>query len=434
MLIPSRTTVALLAVPLGLGFAAALVSPVLLWPMLAVDGAIVLALAIDALLDRRPVLSVRRDVGTGVFSVGRPNVVTLELRSRARVPLELELVDGVFQPAELTGLPARVHVPAHGSAVVQYRVTPHRRGQFALGEHWIRHASPLGLWIRQRRIAAKSEIRVYPDVEAVRTYELLARQNREHEMIRATRMRGGESEFECLREYGHGDEYRAIDWKATAHKRKLIARQFQLERNQSIVFALDCGRLMTAHVAELPLFDHALNSALMLGHVALKSGDHVGLLAFSDRVERFVAPTSGADTARRMLRATFDLHAGMTESNVQAAFVRVGAQLRKRSLLVILTQVIDDVAAGELVRTVRSLHPRHLPLCVLFRDPDLERLAVDPGGDPYVAAAAAELLAWRDRVLRQLKRSGALVLDVSPRELTPALIRRYLDVKIRRLL
>ena len=220
-------------------------------------------------------------------------------------------------------------------------------------------------------------------------------------------------------------------------KRKLISRQYQLERNQTVVLALDCGRLMTARVDGLPLFDHALNSALMMAHVAAKTGDQVGLFTFSDRVHSYAAPTAGPQMSRRLVQTTFAVHPELTESNFQHAFLRVGTQLRKRSLLVVFTQVIDDTASAELLRTIRSLGPRHLPLCVLFRDPDLERAAhpkKDRAPDLYQAAAAAELLAWRDRLLRDLKKAGALVLDVSPRDLTPQLINRYLDVKVRHLL
>lgn len=435
-MIPSRTLVLLLIAPLCLGLAVT-VDASLVWPMLAVDGAIVFAALLDAVLARRRLVTVSRSVEPGVFSLGRPNVVRLEFRSSASRTLKVDVNEDLFDHAVAEGLPLSVELPPRGRASATYRVVPGRRGQYALGDHWVRHRSPLGLWIRQLRIRAEDGVRVYPDVQAVRAYDLLARQNRENQMVRATRIRGGESDFECLREYTRDDEFRSIDWRATASKRKLITRQYQLERNQSIVFALDCGRLMTARTDGLPLFDHALNSALMLGHVAVRAGDNVGLFTFSDEVHAFVAPSTGPQVARRLVQATFATHAGLRESNVQAAFVRVAAQLRKRSLIVLFTQVIDDTSATELLRTVRGLHPRHLPLCIIFRDPDLEA-AVRPHSDRpeayYQAAAAAELLTARDKLLRSLHQAGALVLDVEPRQLTSALINRYLDIKVRHLL
>ncbi len=435
-MIPSRTLVLLLIAPLCFGLAAA-ADAAFVWPMLALDGAIVAAAGLDAALARRRLVTVSRTVEPGVFSLGRPNVVRLELRSLASRRLRVQVNEDLFEHAQAQGLPLQLELPPRGRVHASYRVVPQRRGEYALGDHWIRYASPLGLWTRQLRIGAHDTVRVYPDVQAVRAYDLLARQNRENQMSRATRLRGGESEFECLREYSRDDEFRSIDWRATASKRKLITRQYQLERNQSVMFALDCGRLMTAQTDGMPLFDHALNSALMLAHVASKAGDNVGLFTFSDAVHTYVAPSGGHQAARRLVQATFSTHPALTESDVQAAFVRVGTQLRRRSLIVLFTQVIDETSASELLRTVRGLHRRHLPLCVIFRDPDLEaivRPAQGRGADVYRAAAAAELLTARDKLLRDLEQAGALVLDVAPRDLTASLVNRYLDVKVRHLL
>jgi len=432
---PSRALVLLLVAPLVLGVAVA-ADAALVWPMLATDGAIACAALLDAVLTRRQLVTVTRR-SDQVFSIGRANRVELEVRSRARRPLTLEIVDDLFVHGESADLPVRVRVPGRGRATAHYDVVPGQRGAYELGDHHVRYRSPLGLWIRQQRIAARQPVRVYPDVQAVRVYEALARADREMELVRATRLRGGESEFECLREYAKGDEYRSIDWKATAHRRKLISRQYQLERNQSIVFALDCGRAMTAKVGALPAFDHALNAALMLGYVAARGGDHVGIMTFAEDVRAWVAPTGGAGAVRKLVRGSYDVHPELVETNYATSFLRLGGQLRKRSLVVVFTRILDDRAAAELLAVTRGLRPRHLPLVVLLRDGDLDALAVPSDAaatELYIAAAAAELLVWREKLVRELQRAGALVLDVLPADITPHLVRRYLDVKVRHLL
>lgn len=205
---------------------------------------------------------------------------------------------------------------------------------------------------------------------------------------------------------------------------------------------LDAGRLMTAETAGLSVFDQALNAALMLAHVAARGGDQVGLLAFADAVRTFLPPTGGPRAARRVVQAAYDLAPELVETSYDVAFRALSARVRKRTLVVLFTQVVDEVSAGELLRQMRGVLPRHLPLCVLFRDADIDRM-LDPGSregagapalDPYVQGAAAEIVGFRDRVIRELKKQGALVLDVVTSELTPALINRYLEIKARHLL
>lgn len=296
-------------------------------------------------------------------------------------------------------------------------------------------------------------MRVYPDVQSVRTFELLARQDRQHSLTRTTRKLGGESEFEQLRDYSRDDEFRSIDWKATARRGKLTARQYQLESNQNLMFLLDGGRLMTAETAGLSLFDHALNATLMLAHIAARGGDRVGLISYAEQVQAFVPPAAGRKAVQTLIAAGYALHPAMVESEPEKAFHVLNLRVRKRTLVVLFTQVIDERSAEELVRFTRGLLPRHLPLIVLFRDVEVHALLTGeaaqglPADGPskpsktrigdvelYQRGAAAELVAWRDQLLRTLKNHGALVLDVDPSALTPALINRYLEIKARHLL
>jgi uncharacterized protein (DUF58 family) len=429
---------ALLAVvPFLLGAVAAL-EPALVWPMLFADLVLLLLAAADAWLGRRVLARVVREPPR-IFSVGRANLVRLRVTSIAKRPLAVQVNDDCAAGLTGEGLPTSVVVPATGHALVTYHVRPSRRGLYELGDHHLRWATPLGLWQRQVRIAARDPVRVYPDVQAVRTYEMLARRSLENRMVRTVRLRGGENEFEALRDYQRDDDYRAIDWKATARRQKLIVREYQQERNQSVLCMLDCGRLMTAETQGLSQLDHALNAVLMLAHVATRAGDQMGLLAFDARVRAFLPPQGGRRAAQRVVAASYDIHAQVVETDFEAAYGYLSQRLRKRSLVVLFTEVIDEVSARSVVRTVRGLGPRHLGLCVLFRDETLDAMA-EPhlaGGKPsdlYQRAAAAEVIAWRERLARDLQEAGALVLHVSPHKLTPALINRYLRIKAERLL
>jgi uncharacterized protein (DUF58 family) len=298
--------------------------------------------------------------------------------------------------------------------------------------------TPLGLWWRQLRIAAADDVRVYPDVRAVRTYELLARQNREALMARAARLRGGETEFERLREHLRDDPFRNIDWKATARRQKLIVREHQKERDQTVVCVLDAGRLMTAETQGLTHFDHALNATLMMGHVAARSGDQIGLVAFDHQIRAYLPPVGGARATQRLVTAAYDLQPAMVDTDFSVAFDLLSRRLRKRALVVVFTQVVDDVSARRLLTFMRGLPRRHLALAVLFRDTDVDRLT-DVGANPheldlYVAGAAAEASLWRERLVRDVKAAGALVVHAAPDRVTPAVVSEYLEIKAKQLL
>jgi uncharacterized protein (DUF58 family) len=434
-MVPSRRLVLLFLIPLVVGLAAVFRKE-LVTAMIVVDATIVVAAAFDAWLARGKLIAVRREMPE-VFSLGRKNPVRLSLRSRANRRLELLVRDDVFVSAETTDLPVHVELAPRSVTTEAYHVEPKHRGAFEIGAHTVRYPSPLGLWFRQYSIDAKDEIKVYPDLLRIRAYELLAKRDREFALNKAVRMQGGESEFERLRDYSTDDEYRSIDWKATARRDHLIARQYQLESNQNLVFMLDAGRLMTARTGGLSQFDHGLNASLMLSHIAARGGDRVGLVGFDEAVRRYVPPSTGRRAVDRMIRATYDLHPKLVESDYDAAFDQVSQRLRKRSLIVLFTQIADESSAQLVHRRVRALIKRHLPLVVLFRDPEFEELVEGHAPDAralYTRGAAAELLRWRDGVARQLSSTGAHVLQPAPGELTTSVINSYLRIKARNLL
>ena len=435
-MIPSVRLVILAVAPVLLSLAS-LADATLLWPMLALDAGIAFVALVDALLGRGRLVTARRTTPR-VLSVGRDNPIEVEIESRARRKLTVLFKDDLPPELAASGLPATLSVPARGRLTYVYHVRPSQRGAFALGRHNLRYPTPLGLWWRQVHVAATDNVRVYPDVRAVRTYDLLARQNREALMARAARMRGGETEFERLRDHLRDDPFRYIDWKATARRQKLTVREHQKERDQTVVCLLDSGRLMTAETDGLTHFDHALNATLMLAHVAARSGDQIGMLAFDSEVRAYLPPIGGARATQKLVTLAYDLHPAMVETDFSAAFHLLSHRLRKRALVVVFTQVVDDESARRLLSFMRGLPRRHLPLAVLFRDGEVDRLLdpEDAAGDLglYVAGAAAETVLWRERLVRDLKAGGAQVLHPLPQKLTPALVNQYLEIKAQQLL
>ncbi|HEX8796655.1 MAG TPA: DUF58 domain-containing protein [Polyangiaceae bacterium] len=424
---------ALLAMVVGtIGGYAANVRPA----MLAIDGALLAGLLVDVAFAIGRRVDVDRHVAA-IFSVGRPNLVTLHLRNRSGRTLRGAIADDPLDACEADGNPGTFEIGPYGTATVRYEVTPSRRGPRQFGAASVRYASPLGLVARQERMPIEGAIDVYPDVHAARALELLRRQGRQDARMGSLRVRGGDTEFERLRPYQVGDEIRHVDWRATARRDDLTVRQFQAESNQNVVFAIDVGRSMRGETGGLTAIDHALNAALLAADVALRGGDKAGLLAFDETPRTFVPPMGGRAGGRRLTRAAYALEAGLAASDYHAAMTFLRTQVRVRSLFIVFTNLLDPRSAKELASAVKALMPRHLPLCVLLRDTDVETLATAPSAtaeDLYVRAAAAETLGWRDALIRGLRNAGVLVLDAKPGELTPELVKAYLDVKARRLL
>ncbi len=434
-LLPSRTLLLLLLFPLGLGLLGIL-EPRFVTYAVGFDLFLLALALLDALLSLRPRVAVERRTAD-VFSNGRRNAVTLSVRSLARRPLELELTDDLFEGAVAEGLPSSLRLAPRASARLTYQIVPGVRGTYTLGDHHVRYESLLGLWVRQIRLPAEQRIRVYPDLQQIRQFDALARENRELSLVRASRRRGGQTEFARLRDYVPDDGFRAIDWKATARRDKLTSREYQLESNQNLMFLLEGGRMMTGIDAGLPRFDHALNAALMLSHVATRGGDRVGVLGFDDSVRVFMPPTGGAAATRALIHATYGLHPRLVEPDYDAAFEYLVRRVRTRSLVVLFSHVLDDSVADLLVRRLKSLGRRHLPLVVMFRDRDIEAVLAEPDRSPrdlYDKGAAAELLRWRESVVGSMKRAGAIVLEASGAHVTGEVITRYLEVKARHLL
>jgi uncharacterized protein (DUF58 family) len=395
-----------------------------------------LVAAIDLGFVIRPVVEIERSVPE-TLSLARPVSVTLEARSRSSRSLRLAINDAVFAEARTEGLPLELELAPGVVRRASYRLWAMARGPRTLGGHFVRYGSPLGFWVRQLAIPAEDRLKVYPDVQAVRHYEMLARQNRDAFSSRLTRLRGGDTEFERLRDYLPDDEFRRVDWKASARRRKLTVREYQLEKNQNVMFLLDCGRTMTAVWDTLTALDYALNALLMLSHVAIRRGDQVGLLAFDERVTRLVKPRGGISASNQIIQSTYDLFPKMVEADYGAAFRALRTHVKKRTLVVFISHAIDDVSARRIESLTRELLPQHLPLCVLLKDRELEARAMqlaDSSEGACIQAAAAEILLWRDRLTTQMERAGVMVLDVLPAQLTGSLVTRYLEVKARGLI
>ena len=409
--------------------------PGLLEMALAWDLLVVAAAIFDWVQARRHArFSVERRL-QGKFSLGAENPVRLAVHNESDAPLSLVIKDD--PPAEFATPRRWVEVEAapYSSAEGSYSTTPGSRGDYDFGDLHVRGRSPLGLSVWQRTFPARETVRVYPNMIAVRKYDLLARRARLEEAgFRQVRLRGAGTEFESLRDYVPDDEFRRIDWKATARRRKPITREYEVERSQTIVMMIDAGRMMSAELEGLSKLDHAINAALMLGYVAALRDDAVGLIAFADKMQAFVPARKGRAHLSLMAESLSQLAAVLREPDYQRGFAALHTVARKRALVVVFTDLIDPDASERLLAQVVGLYPHHLPLVVTITDSTLVRAARRAPDSPeqaYEKAMAEQVLLARQQALAALRFGGALVLDVEPGQLSVQVVNRYLELKAR---
>ena len=425
-LLPALLSIGMLALPSLFGW------------LVGVDVILLSIVLVDlATLPRANMFSASRETGA-IASLLKPHSVVLVLSNHSSAERILGVRDGI--PDDL--IPDRDHIfitlPARSRANLEYSLRARRRGAFSLSSIHVRVRSRFGFWQRFFTYHVHSRIHVYPDMKQLGEYAVLARKNRLSLLgVRRTRKIGQDNEFERLRDYTVDDNYKHIDWRSTARRNKLTVKDFQTNQSQRIIFLMDCGRMMTPSAGQLSLLDHALNGILMLSFVALGQGDQVGLLCFSNRIHTFIPPRGGMSQMNHLLHACFDRFPQMVESRYDQAFLHLARHCRKRALVVLITNVIDEVNGHQIQRYLGSFSGRHLTLGVLLRDHrlfDAVQSRADDGERLFRAAAAADILAWRHQVLADLETRGVLSLDVFPEDLTAPLVNRYLDIKARHLL
>ncbi len=403
---------------------------------LSYDVAILLTTALSMLSSARAEQLVVRRLLPERFSLGAVNRTGWEVRNLSRWPVSFELTEDVPDLIERETRSISSTIVPHSTAEVYYNLTPTRRGLYEFGDIFIRWRTPWGLVIRQRRVRASDSVKVYPNVANLARYELASRRHRTTEIgLTPTPIRGQGSIFESLREYSPGDDPTDVAWKATARHNRLITRNYETERSRNVLVMLDCGRLMLPKVDRLSRLDCAINASLLLSYAAMKQGDYIGLVAFSDRIESYVPPVKGRAALMRMNEALYRLEARPREPDYEQVCKFLGLRHRKRSLIVVLTDVINREASSMLLAYMSRFARYHLSLCVTLRNLEMERLAAgepENADDLFTKATALRLLARRSEALALMRRSGVDVLDVDPRQLTPRLLHRYLLLKLRR--
>jgi uncharacterized protein (DUF58 family) len=323
------------------------------------------------------------------------------------------------------------------NALAQFTLAPRRRGRITIDAIWLRWRGPLGLAEFVRRVEVSRSVDVVPNVRAVRgsTLDFFAREAMFGNKVQQEKGEG--SEYEALRDYVPGLDSRFIDWKHSARHRKLLCKEFRIERNHPIVLAFDTGHLMLEPVDGLARLDHAINAGLLLAWISLQGGDLVGLYGFDAVLRHYQQPRRGVANFSHLLRGTAALDYHHTETNFTLGLAELNARLKRRALVVLFTEFIDTVTAELLVESMARISRQHVIVFVTLRDAVLHGFSEAPPDrfdDVAKAVVAYDFLRERETVFERLARLGVHCLDVPSRSLPIGLINRYLLIKQRGLI
>jgi uncharacterized protein (DUF58 family) len=408
------------------------------WPFAA--GAAFAAFALLAFADARtsaPAFAFRR-IAPERYALARADTFAYEIENHGDVALRFGILEAPVAKLAIANDGARAVVAPRSRVRVEIGFIPRERGRTALADSYAWYETLPGLVRHRVRLAGAQPIRVLPDLAALENSDDLAVRARSIEVgLRRLRRRGAGTEFESLREYGAGDAFRDIDWKATARRGRVMVAQYTVERSQQVIVAIDAGRLMAARLGDRRKLDYAVSAAIGIAGLARRAADRVGIYAFASGTLAAVAPSSGAAAAATIVEALADLEPQFDEPDYERAALELRRRYRKRSLIVVFTDLFDPVASSSVLASLALLVRQHLVLVALMNDAALvDALTAEPRdvATAYRAALATSLLAERERAVAALRARGMLVVDVPARDLRLAALDAYLDVKTRGLL
>ncbi|MHC8406136.1 DUF58 domain-containing protein [Pseudomonas sp. TMB3-21] len=404
--------------------------------LLSINWGLLLALLILAIVDavrlnRLPSPKVGRQM-PGSLALARWGEVRLHVEHDFPQPLNIQIYDHVPEGLSFEQLPLAVELQPGKRSEIGYRLRPLKRGHFTFEHCEVNLPSPLGLWSGKRLLKVADHTRVYPDFARVYGGQLLAVDNWLSQLgVRQKQRRGQGMEFHQLREFREGDSLRQIDWKATARQRTPIAREYQDERDQQIIFMLDCGRRMRSQDGELAHFDHALNACLLLSYVALRQGDAVGLSTFAAEHQHYLAPVKGTGQLNVLLNAVYDLDSTRRSADYLTATTQLLARQKRRALVVLVTNLRDE-DDEELLTAVRRMKHRHRVLVASLREDMLDPVRQTPVGtlsDALTYCATIDYSNARAELHERMTAHGVSVLDSTAVELGTTLVTRYVEWK-----
>ncbi len=396
-----------------------------------IGGVFVLVLVVDLFLSRSVSrLVVKRHV-PGNLSVGVANAASVILDNPSQRKIRCTVIDQLAEGFVADDLPVTITLKAGQQRVIHYHLYPALRGLFHFGSIDIRITSVLQLWEFREQAGSGQTVKVYPNFKPVLDSKILTMEQQLASMgAHVVQRRGQGLDFHQLREFQQGDTLKQVDWRASARQAKLIAREYQSEKDQDVIFLLDCGRRMRVKEDDLSHFDHALNAMLVTAWMALRQGDAIGMMSVAG-TERWLSPAKGRAALNLLLNQVYDLHSTTENSDYLRAAEQLMTRHRKHALIILITNVRDE-GAEDLQAAIRLLSGSHKVMVASLREEQLDQRlsqSVQSFDQALALCGTTRYLQERQQALQQLSSTGITLADVLPAGLPAALVNGYLSIK-----
>jgi len=372
------------------------------------------------------------------FSNGDENAVHIRVESSYPHPVSVEVIDEVPFVFQQRNINFRMMLQANEGKEITYHLLPTKRGTYGFGRIRVFVTSRIGLLSRRYTCGESFEVKVYPSYLMLHRYEMLAISDNLTELgIKRIRRVGHHTEFEQIKEYVKGDDYRTINWKASARRHELMVNVYQDERSQQIYSVIDKGRVMQQAFRGMTLLDYAINASLVLSYVAMRKEDKVGIVTFDEHFDTFVPASRRAGHMQALLENLYSQQTTFGETDFSSLCVHLNKHVAKRSLLVLYTNFSSMGSMNRQLAYLQQLNRQHRLLVVFFEDADLKAYIATPAKDTegYYRRVIAEKFAFEKRlVVSTLQQHGIYSLLTTPENLSVDVINKYLEMKSRQLL
>lgn len=372
------------------------------------------------------------------FSNGDDNKVVIHLQNKYPFAVSLEIIDEIPVIFQERNISFRLTMPRNSERAITYTLRPTLRGTYPFGYIRVFVTDFFGLLSRRYTCGSPIDVKVYPSFLMLHHYELLAINNNLKEMgIKRIRKIGHQTEFEQIKEYVKDDDYRTINWKASARRHQLMVNVFRDERSQPIYNVIDKGRVMQQAFKKMTLLDYAINASLMLSYVAIHKEDKAGLVTFDSHFDSFVPASKQTGQLQTLLESLYNQQTTFGETDYSNLCIHLNKQLNRRSLLIVYTNFLNMTGLNRQLPYFRQLSRKHRLLIVFFEDTDLKAYIHETPVDneSYFQHVIADKFTYEKRlIVSTLQQNGIFALLTTPESLTVDVINKYLELKARQLI